>query len=91
MPQLAIAAATPAAVSISRRESIRMYFRRPHRVPAMCRSRAATSINAERPSGNAPTTRVRRRISFMIRSSGLFVRKLRQCFGGYFMYVSVSA
>src|SRR5690242_10990411 len=40
----------------------------------MCRSRAATSISAERPSGKAPTTRVRLRISRIILSSGLLVR-----------------
>ena len=34
---------------------------------------AATSISALLPSGKAPTTRVRRRISRMIRSSGLLV------------------
>ena len=49
--------------------SIARQRRRPNLVVAMCRSRAATSINAELPSGNAPTTRVRRRISRMIRSS----------------------
>ena len=40
-----------------------MYFLLPHWVPATWRSRAQTSIRAELPSGNAPTTRVRRRIS----------------------------
>ena len=35
----------------------------PHFVAAICRSRAATSIKADWPSGNAPTTRVRRRTS----------------------------
>ena len=37
-----------------------MYFLLPHWVPATWRSRAQTSIRAELPSGNVPTTRVRR-------------------------------
>jgi hypothetical protein len=41
------------------------------RVPAMWRSLAAAKLMAELPSGKAPTTRVRRRISRMMRSSGL--------------------
>ena len=41
------------------------------RVPAMCRNLAAARLSAELPSGKAPTTRVRRRISRMMRSSGL--------------------
>ena len=36
-----------------------MYFLQPHWVPATWRSRAQTSIRAELPSGNVPTTRVR--------------------------------
>lgn len=40
--------------------------------------RAATSISADCPSGNAPTTRVRRRTSRMMRSSGLLVWICRQ-------------
>ena len=36
-----------------------MYFLLPHWVPATWRSRAQTSIRAEFPSGNVPTTRVR--------------------------------
>ncbi len=51
--------------------SITMYGRLPHLVDAMCRSLAAADINAECPSGKAPTTRVRLRISRIIRSSGL--------------------
>jgi hypothetical protein len=43
-----------------------------HVVPAMYRSRAAARLR--RTVGEAPTTRVLRRISFMIRSSGLLVR-----------------
>ena len=35
-----------------------MYFLQPHWVPAAWRSRAQTSIRAEFPSGNVPTTRV---------------------------------
>ena len=38
-----------------------MYFLLPHWVPATWRSRAQTSIKAEFPSGNVPTTRVRLR------------------------------
>ena len=34
-----------------------------HAVPAMCRSLAAARVSADCPSGNAPTTRVRRLIS----------------------------
>jgi hypothetical protein len=48
-----------------------------HFVLAICRNHAATNINAEWPSGNAPTTRVRRRISRMIRPNGLLVRICR--------------
>ncbi len=50
------------------------YFRVPHLVLVMCLSLAAQSINAELPSGNAHTTRVRRLISRMILYSRLFVR-----------------
>ena len=39
-----------------------MYFLLPHWVPATWRSLAQTSIRAEFPSGNVPTTRVLRRI-----------------------------
>ena len=35
-----------------------MYFLQPHCVPATWRSLAQTSIRAEFPSGNVPTTRV---------------------------------
>src|SRR6516225_287433 len=45
-----------------------------HAVPAMWRSLAAARLSADWPSGNAPTTRVRRRISRRMRSSGLLVR-----------------
>jgi hypothetical protein len=62
--------------------SISMYRRLPHLVDAMCRSLAAANINAECPSGNAPTTRVRVRISRMILSSGLLVRICRQWVDG---------
>lgn len=41
---------------------------------AMCLSLAEARLRADCPSGKAPTTRVRRRISRMIRSSGLLVR-----------------
>ena len=59
-----------------------MYFLLPHCVPATCRSRAHTSINAEFPSGKQPTTRVRRRISRFSRSMTLFVRTRVQCSDG---------
>jgi hypothetical protein len=49
------------------------YRRFPHLVDAICRSLAATNINAECSSGKAPTTRVHLRFSRIIRSSGLFV------------------
>ena len=52
----------------------------------MCRRRAPTSMSAELPSGKAPTTRVRRRFSFMMRSRLLFVRKRVQCSRGKSMY-----
>jgi hypothetical protein len=45
-----------------------------HAVPAMCRRLAVARLRADCPSGKAPTTRVRRRISRRIRSSGLLVR-----------------
>ena len=48
----------------------------PQEVPEMWRKRAATSISADSPSGKR-TTLVRRWISFMIRSSGLFVPPMR--------------
>ena len=53
------------------------YRRVPQRLPETYRRRAAASISAERPSGKAPTTRVRRQISRMIRSNILFVRICR--------------
>ena len=55
-----------------------MYLRVDHWVPAMCRSLAAARFRQDWPSGKAPTTRVRRRISRMMRSSGLLVRILIQ-------------
>ena len=51
-----------------------MYCRVPHWVVEICLSLALTSIMAEYPSRTLPMTRVRRRISFMIRSRPLFVR-----------------
>jgi hypothetical protein len=42
-----------------------------HAVPAIWRSLAAARLRADCPSGNAPTTRVRRLISRRMRSSGL--------------------
>ena len=57
-----------------------MYFLQPHWVPATWRSRAQTSIRAELPSGNVPTTRVLRRISRFSRSITLLVRMRVQSF-----------
>jgi hypothetical protein len=54
-------------------------------------SRAQTSIRADSPSGKAPTTLVRLRISRMILSIPLLVRILIQCCLGNFIYVSVSS
>ena len=51
-------------------------------VPAMWRSLAAARLRQDVLSGKAPTTRVRRLISRMSRSSGLFVLILRQCSSG---------
>ena len=68
-----------------------MYCRVPHFVVEICLSLAPTSIIAEYPSGKLPTTRVRRRISFMIRSRPLFVRNLLQCSYGKSIYVNVSS
>ena len=51
----------------------------PHFIVEICLSLAPTSIIAEYPSGKLPTTRVRRRISFMMRSRPLFVRNRLQC------------
>jgi hypothetical protein len=59
-----------------------MYFRANHWVPAMCLNLAAARLRHGRPSGNAPTTRVRRRISFMMHSSGLLVRIFCQWMSG---------
>ena len=56
-----------------------MYFLQPNWVPAAWRSRAQTSIRAEFPSGNVPTTRVRRQISRFSRSITLLVRMRVQC------------
>ena len=59
-----------------------MCFLFPHWVPATWRRRAQTSIRAELPSGNVPTTRVRLRISRFGRSMTLFVRIRVQCSEG---------
>jgi hypothetical protein len=45
-------------------------------VPAIWRSLAAARLRADCPSGNAPTTQVRRLISRRMRSSGLLLRIL---------------
>lgn len=52
------------------------------RVPAMWRSLAAARLRVELPSGKAPTTRVRLRISRMMRLSGFLVLMRRQCSSG---------
>ena len=46
-----------------------MYFLLPHWAPATWRSRAHAGMRAELPSGKAPTTRVRRQISRLSRST----------------------
>ena len=56
-----------------------MYFLQPHWVPATWCSLAQTSIRAEFPSGNVPSTRVHRRISRFSRSITLLVRMRVQC------------
>jgi hypothetical protein len=71
------AAASLWSLACSRSRSMSRYLRSPQCVPAMCRSLALTRISALLPSGNAPTTRVRLLISFMILSNGLLVRMLR--------------
>jgi hypothetical protein len=48
----------------------------------MYRNRAAARLRHDWPSGTAPTTRVRRRISLAIRSSGLLVRVFCQWMSG---------
>lgn len=68
-----------------------MYNFAPHMECSMYRKRAQTSISAEFPSGNVPTTRVRRRISRFSRSMTLLLRILRQCSRGNAMYSSVSS
>lgn len=67
------------------------YRREPHSLLATYFRRAATSMRADFPSGNVPTTRVRRLISLLSRSMALFVRMRRQCSRGVSQYVSVSA
>lgn len=63
----------------------------PHSFPETYRSLAQTSIRADFPSGNVPTTLVLRRISRFIRSITLFVRIFNQCCDGKSMYVKVSS
>lgn len=55
------------------------YLLDPHSLSATYLSLAVTSMSALLPSGNVPTTRVRRRISRFSRSMALFVRMRRQC------------
>lgn len=68
--------------AVSARRFMSRYGRVPHFVPATWHSLAVASINADLPSGNAPTARVLRRSSRSNRSNGLFVRKQRQCSRG---------
>ena len=65
--------------------------REPHSLSATYFRRAATSISADFPLGNVPTTRVLRLISLFRRSMALFVRMRRQCSRGISHHVSVSA
>ena len=62
----------------------------PHPVAATCLSLAAASMRALLPSGNAPTTLVRRRISRISRSRGLLVRRHRQCSAGMLPFVTLA-
>lgn len=55
------------------------YRLQPHSFSTMYFSLAVTSISADLPSGNVPTTRVRRRISLFSCSMALFVPILVQC------------
>src|SRR6478735_5282004 len=66
-------------IRCSMSSSMFKYFLVDHAVPAICRRRAAARLRADWPSGNAPTTRVRRLISRKMRSSGLLVLMRRQC------------
>ncbi|MBG6231993.1 hypothetical protein IWQ55_005225, partial [Labrenzia sp. EL_208] len=59
-----------------------MYFRADYLPAAICLSLAAARFRHDWPSGNAPTTRVLRRISFIMRSRGLLVLILRQWLSG---------
>ena len=59
-----------------------MYFRVAPWVPAIWRRRAAARFRQDFPSGNAPTTRVRRLIPRMIRTRGLLVPSLIQWLSG---------
>lgn len=70
--------------------SMLRYLFVPHSLLVTWRSLAQTSISADCPSGNVPTTFVRRLISRFNRSSVLFVRILVQCCSGKLIYVSVS-
>ncbi len=80
-----------AASLASARRFMSRWRRAPHFVPATWRSLAAASISADFLSGNAPTARALRRTSRSNRSSGLFVRKLRQCSRGNAQQYNVSS
>ena len=66
------------------------YRLEPHSLSATYLSRAVASMRADLPSGKAPTTRVRLRISRPSRSMALLVRMRRQCSRGNLVYVRVS-
>ena len=89
MTVLALLASRRHGCSLSRDAS--RYRREPHSLSATYFRRAATSISADSPSGNMPTTRVLRLISLLSRSMALFVRMRRQCSRGISHHVGVSA
>ena len=74
-PALAQAVTAP-LICWSFSSSMFKYLLVDHAVPATWRTGAAARLRHDWPSGNAPTTRVRRRISFTIRSSGLLVHAI---------------
>lgn len=70
------------SVAASVKYFIQRYRLEPHSFPDTYRSLAQTSIRADFPSGNVPTTLVLRRISRFMRSMTLLVRILSQCCDG---------
>lgn len=65
------------------------YLLEPHSLSATYFRRAVTSMRADFPSGNAPTTFVLLLISLLSRSMALFVLMRRQCSSGNLVYASV--